>query len=234
MKLRDLCGQRFGRLLVQQRANKPGRRVVWQCVCDCGAQVSVVADPLLDGRTRSCGCLRDEVTSARTMTHGHTRGARGQTKASREYRSWDHAKSRCFCATDAKYPIYGGRGITMCVRWRDSFETFLADMGPCPAGRTIDRIDNDGNYSCGHCHECRERGWPANCRWATHKEQCRNRRNNTLLTLDGNTQCLAAWAEETGIDSDNLCNRLKLGWSVEEAISLPVRARKPYVRRSSK
>ena len=110
------------------------------------------------------------------------------------------------------YANYGGRGITVCDRWLNSFENFLADMGECPEGLSIDRFpDNDGNYE------------PRNCRWATAKEQQRNRRNNSILTIGFRTQCISAWSEESGIASKTISQRiLKLGWSPEDAVFTPV------------
>ena len=114
--------------------------------------------------------------------------------------------ARCYNPNNAAYNRYGGRGITVCKRWR-KFENFLADMGNRPSSKySIDRIDNSGNYT-------RE-----NCKWSTMKEQCRNRRNNRLLTLNGETHCVAEWVDIVGIRSDTIRARLKRGWSVERAL----------------
>jgi hypothetical protein len=120
-------------------------------------------------------------------------------------------KCRCYNPKDINYLRYGGRGITVCDRWRDSFTNFLADMGECPKRLTLDRIDNDGNYEAG------------NCRWATPKQQQRNKRYNLVLTHNGRTQCLKAWAEETGLNYNTLHGRLRNGWSVSEALTTPAR-----------
>jgi len=118
---------------------------------------------------------------------------------------------------------HGGRGIKVCERWR-AFENFLTDMGQKPFSEaSIDRIDNDGNYSCGHCEECLRNGWPANCRWATDKEQQRNTRQNRMLTYNGKTMCLAEWGELLGIEYNILWARLNRGWSVAKTLSIPVR-----------
>jgi hypothetical protein len=124
-----------------------------------------------------------------------------------EYRVWCHVLARCGTATDAAYDNYGGRGITVCDRWL-TFTNFYADVGPRPSPQhTLERIENDGNYE------------PGNVRWATRKEQNRNKRNNRLLTFNGRTQCIAAWAEEIGITWAALRARLRLGWSVERALT---------------
>lgn len=160
-EIKDIAGMKFGRLLAVRPTDKRmARKVVWECICDCGKTVFVSGAMMRRGNTRSCGCLhadlRPEIMRRTMRTHGAT--------YSRTWNSWMAAKSRCFCKTDPAYGNYGGRGITMCDRWRHSFETFLADMGERPVGRTLDRKNNDGNYE------------PGNCRWATAFEQTHNRR----------------------------------------------------------
>jgi hypothetical protein len=207
---KDLTGKRFGRLTVLKLngfVEQSSKRIAcWWCQCQCGDRVVVMAGNLRKGNTRSCGCLARDVTKARLTTHGMTISA--------EYRSWSHLIGRCYNRTDRAYESYGGRGIIVCKRWRTSFEDFLEDMGPKPEGFriSIERRDNDGNYE------------KSNCYWGTPKQQSRNRRNNRMLTFDGRTQCLGAWAEEIGISQDVLRARLlKLGWSVERALTTPVR-----------
>lgn len=121
--------------------------------------------------------------------------------------------NRCQNPNVPAYKNYGGRGIAVCQRWL-RFENFLADMGERPAGMTIERIDNDGNYE------------PGNVRWATYKEQTRNNRSTQLVTLHGETKCITDWAAETGIKMPTLWARLRLGWSVEDALTKPVRGRR--------
>lgn len=138
--------------------------------------------------------------------HGHSiRGNR-----TREYISWANLKIRCYKKNHPYYPDYGGRGITVCERWLNSFENFLSDMGRCPDGHTIDRINNDGNYE------------PSNCRWATKVEQASNRKSNRVLTFNGKTQIAKRWAEELGIGYQTLIFRLKSGWPVERALTAKV------------
>jgi hypothetical protein len=131
-----------------------------------------------------------------------------------EHKTWLSMKNRCLNPNDTRFADYGGRGITICDKWENSFETFYADMGPRPEGCSIDRIDVDGDYE------------PSNCRWATDTEQRRNKRNNHLITHKGETKTLAEWSEITNIKYATLKIRInKLKWPVERALTEPVRTR---------
>jgi hypothetical protein len=170
----DLTGQIFTWLTVKGRALRgKSYDVKWECVCKCGAERIVYGMMLTNGKTKSCGCWSRAQSSIINRTHGMSRKSKDHAKG---YNSWISAKTRCFSPSNHKFPIYGARGITMCNRWRESFKEFIEDLGVCPAGMSIDRIDNDGNYSCGKCPQCTENGWVANCRWATPLQQANNRR----------------------------------------------------------
>ncbi len=139
------------------------------------------------------------------------------------YNVWCGIKQRCYNINDSDYNNYGGRGIKVHPFWMFSFPQFLKDMGPRPEGTTIDRKDNNGDYT------------PDNCRWATTKEQCRNTRVNRLITINGITKTLVDWIEETGISENTVKYRLRKGWTYEDAISKPINpCKSPKIRKESK
>jgi hypothetical protein len=210
-KVLDLVGKTFGRLTVLERAgNDPRGKSRWLCQCSCNETKVVDGSDLKTGNAGSCGCVRREKLREQAKakaTHGHTRGGRHTPT----YRSWQSMLNRCFKQNRPGYANYGARGITVCDSWLISFENFLADMGEAPPGLTLDRFpDNNGNYV------------PANCRWATPTQQSRHRRSNKLLSFDGQTRCLADWADRFGLRWTTLRNRLAAGWPAEKALTAPI------------
>lgn len=189
----DIIGERYGRLTAVCRIQNRGRRTTWLFECDCGNRKSINLEPVRCGLTQSCGCLRTEILVRRSRKHGHAAGY----QKSRTLRAWQHAKGRCFNPHDKKFPIYGGRGITMCEPWRNDFRAFLTDMGECPPGKTLDRIDPHGNYQ------------PDNCRWATSHEQARTRTDNVLVQHQGTTLVLKDFAAAIGVDYKALHSRVR-------------------------
>jgi hypothetical protein len=161
----DLVGKRFGRLVVIDVADVDlPKRLAWNVVCDCGNKRVVNGRDLITRNTSSCGCLRVDTSRASMTTHG----AASLRPYTAEYRAWMAMKTRCLNRNTKAFKDYGGRGITICPRWLDSFENFLADMGKRPDGLSLDRMNNDGNYE------------PGNCRWATRREQRLNCRPKAL------------------------------------------------------
>lgn len=199
----DLTGRLFDRLTVLSREpNDRFGKTRWRCRCVCGGETITRANTLLKGEARSCGCLHAESVKVNKRTHGYAR--------SPIYRVWCSMKGRCLNTADHNYPNYGGRGITVCARWQESFAAFLSDMGPRPPKMTLERKDNNGPYS------------PENCIWATHRTQMRNTRRSFHITYQGVTRTLQEWAEHIGIDVSALHHRLReAGWSITRALTTP-------------
>ena len=166
----------------------------------------------LHSTTKSCGCLNRDNTISRNMagaTHRHTLNG----KPTKAYQAWISMRTRCYSQKYCKYKNYGGRGIVVCDRWRDSFENFLSDMGEPPTkDHSLERMDNNGNYS------------PENCKWIPLAEQSRNRRNVRLITYGGETLTLTEWAKKLGMTKQSLEYRLNSGhWTLQDAFNTPVR-----------
>lgn len=175
------------------------RRVLARCAC--GTERPILVWSLTDGRSIACGCSR---------FHGRFHGHNGTP----EHVVWKSMLARCRNQRNPEFKNYGGRGIVVCDRWH-SFVDFLADMGRRPSlGHSIDRVDNDGNYE------------PGNCRWATARQQARNRRNSMVASINGETKLVAEWAEAVGVEPRLITNRLKKGWTPERAVFEPVIRRK--------
>lgn len=159
-------GDTFGQLTVIRLAEPDKRgQTHWLCQCKCGNTKRIMANNLKRGVSTACGCVRNARIGALRKTHG--------LSSTPEYINWDNMMGRCYRIRPGSEQ-YKAKGIYVCRRWQ-SFENFLADMGMRPTpGHSIDRKDNDGSYTCGQCDECRERGAPANCRWATFTQQMNN------------------------------------------------------------
>jgi hypothetical protein len=206
----DYVGRRFGRLTVLRfHGPRPRYQTAWLCRCDCGSEKVVQGSNLQSGTTQSCGCLMREEASRRSLRHGHTNGG-GKRRWSPEYTAWAQMKQRCYNPLERNFSRYGGRGISVCERWRDNFECFLADMESRPSSKhSIDRIDVNGNYE------------PGNCRWATHRVQMANRRCTRRVMFNGTLTPLTELAKEYGVNISMLSRRIERGWSVERALTTP-------------
>lgn len=203
----DITNQTFDRLTVIGYVGSSNGRAVWLCECVCGRHIVAVGKDLRVGRTVSCGCKKSERSRAWGLTH--TRHGMTDTP---EWRAWKGMLERCYLESCHSYPHYGGRGIVVCERWRNSFENFFEDIGRRPTTKhSLDRIDNDGNYE------------PSNCRWATASQQALNTRRTVMITYNGVTRPLIEWAKDFGLHSETLRRRiLKYKWSVERALTTPV------------
>lgn len=197
--LLDLTGHTFGRLIVLRRVPNRvhGTAPRWACQCSCGALHEVDGGSLRRGNCRSCGCLQRESA----YQHGLTKHPL--------YHCWYNMNDRCYDPTNKQWDDYGGRGITVCDEWRypKGLAQFIADMGECPPGHSIERIDNDGNY-------CK-----TNCRWATRKQQQRNRRDSCIITYNGRSGTISDWAGWLGVSANTILYRLKTGKPISVVLS---------------
>jgi hypothetical protein len=202
-----LNGMMFGNLTVLHRAGHRGKFAAWMCRCTCGVEKVVGGQHLRRGKIRSCN------------TNGHRwktpRPPAFYTEYKSEYQSWTSMRERCNNPNHKKYNIYGGRGITVCERWAD-FQKFMLDMGrKLDPKFTIERKDVNGNYQ------------PTNCCWIARKDQGRNKRNSVFVTYNGKRMLLIDLVEELGLSRMAVYGRLKMGWTLAQAIALPLKTTKP-------
>lgn len=198
----EMTGQRFGALTVLSRAGSLRSFAAWLCRCDCGQEVVVRSDKLREGRRKAC------------TLNGHTWQSQQpralSTRYPSEYSTWEHMHARCKNKGHRNYKNYGGRGIRVCKEWR-SFEQFFKDLGAKPSAlHTIERDDTNGNYE------------PANCRWATAAEQRRNTRTSVFVEYEGQRMLLTDVVEKLGLKRSVVYGRLKNGWHLEDALTVPV------------
>lgn len=194
----DVTGERYGKLVAIRRVGtvKKGSSL-WEFQCDCGNLHQTGLGNVRHNGTTSCGCHK-------TRRHNLSR--------SPEYNAWSNMIKRCTNPTVSCFRYYGGRGISVCKRWMDSFDDFLSDMGKRPEGYSLDRIDSNGNYC------------PENCRWSTKVQQVNNRRNNLWMEHEGKRLTMAQWAREKGMSVGMIRHRvLILGMSHADALTSPNR-----------
>lgn len=204
----DVTNQRFGMLVaVEYIGLHKNKETLWLFRCDCGSEYVGRLNRVKAGDVNSCGC-REGAT-----THGLS-----QTEAYQVHKGMVH---RCYNPKARNSHRYGERGIDICKRWL-LVENFIMDMGQPPKGLTIERINNDGGYWCGHCEECLALNRLSNCKWDTYTNQARNKSSNHPITACGKTMLLVEWVAETGIPKSTIMNRLYRGWSEERAVTEPV------------
>lgn len=170
-------------------------KVYLLCRCECGTQKEVIIKNLRSGTSRSCGCERSKNLIKRNTKHGK--------RFTKTWRAWHSMKNRCYNKNFTQYKNYGGRGIEVCDEWRSSFVAFYDHVGDAPEGKTLDRIDNNGNYE------------PGNVRWSTYKEQCQNKGNNCKI----NGVCISQISKSLGGGHSLVAKRLSRGWDTDRATS---------------
>lgn len=218
-KVIDITGQKFGRLTVLNFDGVKSKKARWICKCECGNEVTAEGISLRSGHTSSCGCLARKHGKYNTLA----------------YSSWRSMKSRCHNSNEKSYKNYGERGIKICERW-NNFENFHADMGDRPSKEySLDRIDNNANYSCGHCEDCLKNGWATNCKWSTISEQSKNKRPPTKseksakgaihqgykkMIYNGQEMLITEASRLTGISYDTLYRRAARQWRKKKKLEL--------------
>lgn len=205
----DLSGVVIGRLTAIEYAGDG----YWKFKCSCGNDVVAESNAVKSGRQKSCGCAKNEFArdlGLSSRKHGLSKTSIGNI--------WSGMKSRCYDKQHHAYHNYGGRGIVVCRFIKESPESIIKVAGERPTGTSIDRINNNANYSCGECTECVENGWTKNIHWATASVQARNTRRTRLVTIHGKTMCLRDWAREIGILENSLRVRLKKGWCDDDLV----------------
>lgn len=207
MYFKNLTGKKFGRLTVVKHVGSDrNNQALWLCDCDCGNEHIVTGHSLLRGAVKSCGCLKNDLSSARLKIHGKSN--------TRLYDIWTAMKQRCYNKRHSHYLNYGGRGITICDEWKTDFKNFYcwAIANGYSDSLTIDRINNDGNYE------------PSNCRWITNFEQQQKRTNTHIVEYKGELFTLSQLARKYNIKPNVLERRIKCGWEIEKSLYTPVRS----------
>lgn len=204
-RARDISGIKLNYLTAVNYVGSDGKKSLWKIRCDCGKEFIMPATEFLKGKQKSCGCMRHKLISQANTKHGKSKNPL--------YHIWRSMKERCTVPTAQAWENYGGRGIKVCSRWLESFENFWEDMSPdYQPGLTLDRIDVNGDYT------------PANCRWASFKEQGRNKRTNRIIDTPLGKMTVAEASEKSGIGVTTLIYRL------DHKIPIDMLFEKPDVR----
>ena len=198
-----ILNKKFGKLLVLETAGSDNHKNgLYKCKCDCGKIVILTRGQITKSKTKSCGCVWKQLNKEKGTTHG--------MHGTSIYSIWLGIKYRCYNKKHKRYKDYGGRGITVCVEWLESFENFYKDVGDRPKGMSLDRKDNNKGYS------------KENCKWSTTKEQNNNKRDrkdSNFITYKGKTKTITQWAKRSGLTATTVSDRLKRAWSFEKAIT---------------
>lgn len=197
-------GDRYNNFVLVSFHERRKSQVRWLCLCDCGKMGIYILDNLRRDHTQSCGCVRKIKSTHRMTTHGDSKGR------ATEYSCWLNMRNRCYYKPHKDYSNYGGRGIVVCDRWRNSYQDFLGDMGRKPSSdHSIDRIDVNGSYE------------PSNCRWTMINEQARNKRRAFFVNYTNEKRLLKDVCKERAVSYHMVHGRLKHGWELERALHEP-------------
>lgn len=221
MGFRNLLGKRYGFIKIDRYCGPERGHQLWSGICKrCSRRTVARANNLLTGHTTTCNCLHEDM-----VADGSCR-ARHRKSHSPEWVAWQAMHRRCYAKKNKDYKNYGAKGVRMCEGFLSRFDEFYAVMGDRPTDKhSLDRIDPRGGYDCGRCTDCKQRGAPLNCRWATRTVQNRNRRDTIYLTVGKERHSVAGWASIKGIRPGAIHARLKLGWSGADAVLRPIRER---------
>lgn len=193
-KKREVVGIKFNNLtVIKELPERLNKKIIIECLCDCGKILNIRKNDVLSGTQKSCGCIRRKYNNYKHKL----------------YTTWYHMIERCYNKDHISYKNYGARGIKVCDRWLESFDNFIDDVGERPKGMTLDRIDFNDDYT------------PKNCKWSTYKEQANNRRNNRSISYNGETKTLSEWDDILFNGVKTISNRLNKGWSEINALTIP-------------
>lgn len=223
----DLTGKNFYNWHVIEYGYKNEKhQVFWKCKCNCGKEKYVNGVSLREGKSKSCGNHKHDLNRNRYKTHG---------KSSHPlFPTWRNMIRRCYDNRNEEYKWYGRRGIKVCERWKNVIN-FIDDLKFKPLNTSLDRINNNLNYSCGKCEECLNNKWILNCKWSTQKEQTRNTRRNRMIEYKGQLKCITEWSEILNIPEPALRGRIfKCNWSIEKAFNTPLLFSMKEARKKSK
>lgn len=216
-QLKDITGQRFGKLFIVERVYIPGKRGTWyKAKCDCGNDHQVCYDSVVHGESRSCGCLQKQSVISKNFVHGHC--GTGRNKWSPEYRCYTLVKQRCYNPNNPGFKDYGGRGIGMSAEWKASFIQFFEDMGKKPSPKhSLQRVDNDGPYS------------KENCIWDTPIKQANNKRSTRFVETEHGKIPLRVYCYKNNIQAELIWVLLQKGLSVDGAIKAAIKKASEYI-----
>lgn len=224
-KLEYKSGDTYGELMLTGKSFfKPGDKANHvEVICGCGELFYTRLSSIKRGHTTSCGCKRLNSFLKANTKHGICIGETDNKPRHPIYNSWAGAKNRCFSENAESFKRHGGRGITMCNGWANNFGAFYkwSIENGWMKGLSIDRINNNGHYSCGSCPHCVQNGWPMNCRWTTLDVQSKNKSSTVFITAFNETKTQSDWGKDDRVKVSirTVSDRIKKGWDIEKAMT---------------